>query len=648
MSNSFADHRQALLAGYALQEYVIDSVLGVGGFGITYLARDTHLNMQVAVKEYLPNSLAVRVNDHSVHPKSAGDEATYRWGLDRFLKEAQTLARFRHPHIVRVLRFFQGNGSAYMVMEYEEGQSLATILKTQPEPMSEQFLLQLLLPMLDGLKRVHQEGFLHRDIKPSNILVRPDGSPVLIDFGSARLAVSDMTQQLTSIFTPGFAPFEQYFSDGKQGPWTDIYALGAIVYLCITGVRPVDAASRVKKDTLVPASVACQGAFSPGFLCSVDAALKLGEEERPQDIEAWERMLSQASPVEHPASPGRPPSEASAAPSCSPRPTAAGALQQTNRGSTSPASSGPTDSRSEPSTIDLLRQFQSSGGSTDSEDRKDPAAGPDGTSESGFLHTQRAGRVSWRKFIAGLGLVVMIGVAMLSLAYLGNEILSARRPSAEAQPRSAPGAEKPALGSDAPADADRKDDRVERPPGPPPEAIAACQGRPAGATCSFTDRENKSLTGSCVMPATRNSGPSEPGGETGDGLANGSANPIVMCRPGKAEAEPARISPPAGRGEQHEGPGKVPGAKETTENLERRPPPPEAIAACRGKSVGAMCSFVDGRNANLSGNCITPPVDKPDASVAAQATGKDEATPDLHLICRPRRPPEEPAAPNPR
>ncbi len=291
MPGDSQDYLNALAAGHKLQEYVVQSVLGMGGFGITYLAHDSNLNMRVAIKEYLPASLAVRIGDSTVHPKSVAEAETYRWGLNRFLLEAQTLARFRHPNIVRVLRFFEGNGTAYMVMEYEDGQNLGAYLQARPLAKDEPTLLQLLLPLLDGLKRVHAQNFLHRDIKPTNIFVRLDGTPVLLDFGSARLAVGGKAQHLTTVYTPGYAPFEQYFSDGKQGPWTDIYALGAILYWCVTGSKPVDAASRVKKDTMVPAVTVGSGRFSAGFLSAIDQALAIDEEQRPQTVEAWQGML---------------------------------------------------------------------------------------------------------------------------------------------------------------------------------------------------------------------------------------------------------------------------------------------------------------------------------------------------------------------
>src|SRR5687767_13477164 len=175
----------ALPAGYALQEYRIEKVLGVGGFGLTYLALDSNLKLKVAIKEYLPFDIAHRAADQSIAPSSPQTVDTFGWGKERFLDESRMVATFRHPNIVRVLRFFEANGSAYMVMEFVEGAALAEWMKTRV-PLSEADLAPLVVPLLDGLEVVHEAGCLHRDIKPGNIYVRKDGTPMLLDFGSAR------------------------------------------------------------------------------------------------------------------------------------------------------------------------------------------------------------------------------------------------------------------------------------------------------------------------------------------------------------------------------------------------------------------------------------------------------------------------------
>jgi len=291
----------ALPIGYQLHWFQIESILGVGGFGITYLARDGNLKRSVAIKEFLPSDLSVRREDSTVEPISEDESETFRWGLDRFLSEARTLARFQHPNIVGVHSVFEANNTAYMVMEYEQGRSLGTVLR-EPDSCREENLRALLMPLLDGLEQVHEAGFVHRDIKPNNLFVRDDGSPVVLDFGSARQALGVETRTLTSLVTPGFAPFEQYNAtrDGdKQGPWTDIYALGATLYRAVTGKGPVDALTRAgailkgHKDVLVPAAMAAGDRYSANFLHAIDRALAFQPEARPQTIAEWRVMFEQ-------------------------------------------------------------------------------------------------------------------------------------------------------------------------------------------------------------------------------------------------------------------------------------------------------------------------------------------------------------------
>ena len=275
----------SLPAGYSMHEYQIERSLGGGGFGITYLARDRNLDLPVAIKEYFPADLVTRAADQSVQVRrSANQDAqqTYDWGLERFLDEARVLATFRHPNIVRVLRYFRENGTAYIVMEYESGQSLKHWVP-ENAPLSQRSLLSILYPLMDGLEAVHKTGFLHRDIKPDNIYVRGDGTPVLLDFGAARRVSAN--RDITNIVTPGFAPFEQYHSQGNQGPWTDIYSLGAVVYWMTTGKKPVESAARVKNDTLLPASSLAEASiFGAALLQAVDWALHPDETRRPQNV----------------------------------------------------------------------------------------------------------------------------------------------------------------------------------------------------------------------------------------------------------------------------------------------------------------------------------------------------------------------------
>ena len=224
----------ALPALTRLHWYVLERVLGQGGFGITYLAKDTNLDQRVAIKEYLPVEGATRLPDGTVHWRTDELRERYRWGLERFIQEARTLARFDHPNIVRVLSVFEFNGTAYMVMRFEEGGTLSALLDRRGT-LAENDLLRLILPVLDGLELVHNAGFIHRDIKPDNIHIAGDGRPVLLDFGSARQSLGS-SNTLTILVAPGYAPFEQYYSDpSSQGPWTDIYGLGATCYRVICG-----------------------------------------------------------------------------------------------------------------------------------------------------------------------------------------------------------------------------------------------------------------------------------------------------------------------------------------------------------------------------------------------------------------------------
>lgn len=290
-------HADALPAQYRLHWYVLERVLGQGGFGITYLARDTNLDQQVAIKEYLPVDVATRRPDASVRSRTEDQGERYRWGLDRFIREARTLAKFDHPNIVRVHSVFEVNNTAYMVMRFEEGENLAALLERR-RTLPEEELLRVVLPILDGLELVHGAGFIHRDIKPDNIHIRDDGSPVLLDFGSARHSLGH-ARTVTILVAPGYAPFEQYHSSGEsQGPWTDLYSLGATCYRAISGIAPLDAISRSKgilgstREMLVPAANIGSGRYSPGLLKAIDHALEFAEKDRPQSIAEWRKELT--------------------------------------------------------------------------------------------------------------------------------------------------------------------------------------------------------------------------------------------------------------------------------------------------------------------------------------------------------------------
>ena len=289
---SAEDHKQALPPGFRLGAYRVARVLGVGGFGVTYLCEHTGLAVQVAVKEYLPNEIAVR-DGTEVHPKSAGDREGFEWGLSRFLDEARTLARFEHPNVVRVRDCFEANNTAYIVMDYEDGEPLDTLLRRHGT-LTEAQLNRALLPVVDGLRQVHAAGFLHRDIKPANVFVRrSDESPVLLDFGSARQALGRRSRSVTAIASAGYSPPEQYESDGHQGAWTDIYALSALCYRAITGDVPMEATRRqsqllrTRTDPLPKLAEVGRKGYSPAFLEGVDWGLRVIETERPEDLDEW-------------------------------------------------------------------------------------------------------------------------------------------------------------------------------------------------------------------------------------------------------------------------------------------------------------------------------------------------------------------------
>ena len=286
-----AHHRLALPQGTRIQDFEFHRVLGQGGFGITYLGWNIALDIPVAIKEYLPSDLATREYDLSVVPQSSQAASDFEWGLNRFIDEARILARFHHPNIVRVHHFFQAHSTAYIVMEYAEGETLSAFLERKGT-LTEIELKAILYPILDGLEVVHRADFLHRDIKPGNIIIRDeDNSPVLLDFGSARQAIGTKSRSVTSIITPGYAPIEQYSSRGDQGPWTDIYALGGVCYRALTGQVPEDATDRVRRDPLIPVVERCAGQASAGFLSAIDWALAVDEDDRPQSIATWRPAL---------------------------------------------------------------------------------------------------------------------------------------------------------------------------------------------------------------------------------------------------------------------------------------------------------------------------------------------------------------------
>ena len=283
----------ALPVGTRLAEdYRIDRILGAGGFGITYLAEETPLARLVTIKEYFPVDFAVRDSNQAAQPRSVDCTGDYQWGLDRFLDEARTLARFNHPNIVRVYRFFRENNSGFMVLHYEDGKSFKAWLKALGRAPRQHELDRVVPPLLDALALIHASDYLHRDIAPDNIIIRTDGSPVLIDFGSARGDIAQHSRTVSALVKPGYSPYEQYATTGRQqGPWTDIYSLAATLYQAVTGKRPPDSPSRMVEDDLVPARDAAISAYRPGFLAAIDAALALDVAARPRSVDEWRKQL---------------------------------------------------------------------------------------------------------------------------------------------------------------------------------------------------------------------------------------------------------------------------------------------------------------------------------------------------------------------
>jgi serine/threonine protein kinase len=288
----------ALPIGHAFEGYRIQEVLGAGGFGITYLAEETALDRKVAIKEFMPQGFAARAPDRlTVRAIGARAREHFAWGLDRFRKEAMTLVAFEHPNIVAVHRYFEANGTAYLVMQYVEGMPLDALL-AGTATLAEPELEELIHPILDGLEQVHAARFLHRDIKPANIYIRKDGRPVLLDFGAARQAFGSESKSITAIVSEGYAPFEQYEAKGDQGPWTDIYAIGAVLYRCIAGVVPPSATERVSArlrgaaDPMRSARAAGAGRYSARLLEAIDRALSTMPADRPQSIGELRQVLA--------------------------------------------------------------------------------------------------------------------------------------------------------------------------------------------------------------------------------------------------------------------------------------------------------------------------------------------------------------------
>lgn len=312
-----------LQVGTRLGEFEITQVLGVGGFGIVYLARDHSLRRDVALKEYMPSALARRVDSINVSARSSSSAETFEAGLRSFVNEARMLAMFDHPSLVKVYRFWESNGTAYTVMPFYEGKTLKQVLSDKTVQPTEDWLKRLLAPLLDALEIVHSKHCFHRDIAPDNIFVLSDGKPVLIDFGAARQVIGDMGSNLTVILKHGYAPLEQYAGDPTmpQGAWTDLYALGAVLHYSITGTAPIPSVGRMIKDAYEPLAKRYAGHYSEPFLRAIDDALAVRSDQRPQSVAEFRSRLGfDQTAATYSGTTGLPPAQQASVPASSVRP----------------------------------------------------------------------------------------------------------------------------------------------------------------------------------------------------------------------------------------------------------------------------------------------------------------------------------------
>jgi serine/threonine protein kinase len=283
-----------LAVGTRLQEFVIERVIGIGGFGIVYQANDSLLRRSVAIKEYMPVSLAMRGEGNTVGLISASFKEDFDNGRRTFIEEARMLAQFKHPALIEVLRYWEDNRTAYMVTPFYSGRTLDDFLRKRAEPIQEAELRRILLPVLDALGHMHAEQVYHRDISPDNIMVLDNGSPILLDLGAARRLEAMNPRAVTVLVKPGYAPIEQYAGEiaGHQGPWTDLYGWGASAYFALVGKPPPPCASRVMCDTIAKLGQLRPAGYSAAFLEAIDATLAVRPDDRPQSVQALQEMLA--------------------------------------------------------------------------------------------------------------------------------------------------------------------------------------------------------------------------------------------------------------------------------------------------------------------------------------------------------------------
>ncbi len=293
---------QPLPPGFALEGYTIKRQLSLGGFSIVYLAQDPE-GMLVAIKEYLPNSLALRTGISLTPVITPEHQNAFRYGLKCFFEEGRALAGMSHPNVIKVLNFFRANGTVYMVMDYVKGRTLHDFIHQHKTPVSERFIRGVFTRVLNGLREVHTNKLLHLDLKPSNIYLRANNSPVLIDFGAARQTLFSDTPMLKPMYTPGFASPEHYQSREHLGPWSDIYSIGASMYACMAKRTPMAANERMENDTLVPATKRFAGRYSVQLLDIVDWCMELDHLQRPQSCYALQKALVEEYDAPEPIAP---------------------------------------------------------------------------------------------------------------------------------------------------------------------------------------------------------------------------------------------------------------------------------------------------------------------------------------------------------
>lgn len=280
-----------LPAGTRVDHYIIRKQLGGGGFSIVYLADNEENGQQVAIKEYMPSRMAIRLDDHSVVPAAEDKRSGFLGGRKLFFQEASILATLKHEGIVNVLSFFRANGTVYMVMEYEKGMDLQEYIAQGRGNLNEEFILTLFEPLLDALQMIHEQGFFHQDLKPGNIHVRSGMRPLLLDFGAVQRRLVSRIYNPGQVTSTGFSPVEQYQKNGYTGPWTDIYSIGATMRTCIEGHPPPDAMERHAHDKMVPATTAFRKKYSHDLLKTLDWAMEVDPELRPQSIAEFRQAL---------------------------------------------------------------------------------------------------------------------------------------------------------------------------------------------------------------------------------------------------------------------------------------------------------------------------------------------------------------------